>query len=1285
MIVSYGIALTGVQHLTRIQRAFLERNRQALHNELRQLGHKTWKPIEVPDWLLLEIDSNIIIRDEQVNVAKAMIDPTLGNGVLQLSMGKGKTSCIIPMVAAVLANGQSLSRVIVPKALIMQTAQTMQSKLGGLVGRQVDHFPFSRKTPTGKQILDLYAELHHRTRRSHGIVLTCAEHLLSYKLSGWQQFIDSKKSTAEQMIRFQEWLNTHCRDVLDECDFTLSVKTQLNYPSGSEMSVDFHPYRWEIIQDLFGLIVCHLRDLQCQQPNGILITSTRENFPAVQFLRAATETALHDRIVEDVCSGRVTLLRPASSQYQQKERAIREVLCGTKISERLLSRVANLFENPEIALNALLLVRGLLMHKIIILCLNKRWNVQYGLPPNRDPIAVPFEAKGKPSEQAEYGYPDVAILFTCLSFYYAGLTQAQLVQVVGHLLQSDNPAAQYECLTSICPKLPAFFRRWTVLNTDDKAQIEQLWSCLRQNRTAINHFLNHFVFPVHAKQFESKLQACSWDIPICSENQTQLTRTTGFSGTNDNRWMLPLTISQRDLLGLQHTCAEVLSYLLQRRNREFHVIPNPHEGKSKEFCFLEDLKAKGVSVLIDVGAYISEMDNQKLAHTWLLVDCKAKAVVYFRNNNRAWVHDRNNTKEDVPLLATPLAEDLSGCNVFLDEGHTRGVDLRLPSNACGAVTLALKLTKDHAVQAAMRLRQLQTTQKVCFYGPRAVVSSIKDFHQLRAYERIESIHVVSWLLKQTCCSIEDQRGLYAAQGIDFCQRTDTMWQCKKFMTTLSGRQKLSRVLQQPERRTLQELMGTADFKRVETQVEQVRQVEKRIQYEALSFPGMHLDVVRFAQTGKLEAASMAKAKQPGFEHAFSFVGRTAIAKSFGVHESNARLFVSKEFTRTIRIAKNSHEDDNFLRPVEWIVWSPQTETALVIIPEEAEHLLAYLRSRRGKPRVHLITYAAAVTKAMVQFNHLDFYAYPELPTGFHIPKQIKVELGILAGRLYVDKDEWKAVAEYIMGTANDPNKIVANPAAFVLEWLTARRKTVNVLRTPMGYICTGREMESADSRGHANSDKDEADEAELVEAVILVATWPGSTSASTYRIFEAATSCPALRLHLLCELSGGIYTSPFTIGQEEDPSAFAGIYQAAGSDLVTFRHVCDELRLFFEFPNNAVRSESDEDNDDDNNNNNNNDDPWASIAFALADHPNLPSSSPLCPSFVTGDLLDQPVPSVAPSRPKEQNVVKYHVIYHKHCHLLPNSPLHTHIQGCQMRSKPSQPCPPSRSSILTAE
>ncbi|RWA11941.1 hypothetical protein EKO27_g3169 [Xylaria grammica] len=128
----------------------------------------------------------------------------------------------------------------------------------------------------------------------------------------------------------------------------------------------------------------------------------------------------------------------------------------------------------------------------------------------------------------------------------------------------------------------------------------------------------------------------------------------------------------------------------------------------------------------------------------------------------------------------------------------------------------------------------------------------------------------------------------------------------------------------------------------------------------------------------------------------------------------------------------------------------------------------------------------------------------------------------------------------------------------------------------------------------------------------------------------------------------------FTIGQEEDPGAFAGIYQDAGSDLVTFRDVCDELRLCFEFPKDAERRKHGDDSND----------LWASIAFALVDHPDFPtSSSPSHRPFVAGELLDQPVPSLPPFRPKEQNAVKYHLIYHKHCDLPFNSSLDTHLQA----------------------
>lgn len=55
-------------------------------------------------------------------------------------------------------------------------------------------------------------------------------------------------------------------------------------------------------------------------------------------------------------------------------------------------------------------------------------------------------------------------------------------------------------------------------------------------------------------------------------------------------------------------------------------------------------------------------------------------------------------KKKVPLVATPFADNLADCLVFLDEAHCRGTDLKLPQDAKGALTLALGQTKDQTVQ-----------------------------------------------------------------------------------------------------------------------------------------------------------------------------------------------------------------------------------------------------------------------------------------------------------------------------------------------------------------------------------------------------------------------------------------------------------------------------------------------------------------------------------------------------------------------------------------------------------
>ena len=93
-LVNYACAITTLQRCLRMQDAQLSHNGNRRKEEEQNIGHVNWKPLEHPDWILLEIDSNILIRAEQVDVANATISPASNsNSVLQLNMGKGKQSC----------------------------------------------------------------------------------------------------------------------------------------------------------------------------------------------------------------------------------------------------------------------------------------------------------------------------------------------------------------------------------------------------------------------------------------------------------------------------------------------------------------------------------------------------------------------------------------------------------------------------------------------------------------------------------------------------------------------------------------------------------------------------------------------------------------------------------------------------------------------------------------------------------------------------------------------------------------------------------------------------------------------------------------------------------------------------------------------------------------------------------------------------------------------------------------------------------------------------------------
>jgi len=724
-IIEYAQSITKLQHLLRIQSAHQRQDAIQLANETRLDRHIDWEARDYIEWLLLQIDFSLLIRRDQYEVAQAMITPSSGsNFVLQMNMGQGKSSVIIPMIVAKMANGKNLVRVVVPRPLLLQTAQLLQSRLGGLIGRTLKHVPFSRKSSTDISNLKAYHNIHLDILHSRGVILTLPEHMLSFQLSGLQELSNGHTQQAASMAKIQDWFARKCKDILDECDHMLAVKTQLIYPSGSQSMVDGHPSRWVVVQDLLKLVKVHLGHLRHQFPRSIEIIERGPGmFPTIYLLNQDVKEALIRCLTDSVIKGEEGALSVDSCSQDELD-FISKFLRDPTFPKAIAVKVGGILKGNTDARQRLLLLRGLLVHRILLMGLSKRWNVQYGIDPRRDPIAVPFRSKGIPSDQAEFGHPDVSIILTCLSFYYSGLTLPQFKQTLNQLLKSDEPAREFESWMHDVRYCPDSLRSWNSINIEDESQCNQLWVLLCQQIRVSNFFLNRFVFPRHARTFERKLVSSGWDIamastvpnggalPSSNENlkpgsfadrpssQGSRSLTVGFSGTNDNKTLLPLNVLQNDLPGLSHTNAEVLTYLLQPRNRRYFAATDVRGKRLTERAFLHKLHDLGIRMLLDAGAQIIELDNLTLAKTWLLVDTDAEAAVYFGEDGRARVVYKDGRGQ--PLASSPFFNNLRLCVVYLDEAHTRGVDLKMPGNAIAALTLGIMQTKDHTVQGMIQ-------------------------------------------------------------------------------------------------------------------------------------------------------------------------------------------------------------------------------------------------------------------------------------------------------------------------------------------------------------------------------------------------------------------------------------------------------------------------------------------------------------------------------------------------------------------------------------------------------
>ncbi|KAF3929730.1 hypothetical protein AA313_de0209692 [Arthrobotrys entomopaga] len=1113
-LLKFGEAITlqqKAQRLLQFQQDSLELElqREILHSE-----HENWKPKKYVDWLLFEIDSGMLIRPIQAEIGEAMMNDKEGNAVLQLNMGEGKSAVIVPTVVAALADTTKLVRSIIIKPLATQMFHLLVQRLSGLCNRRIYFLPFSRELTLSATDVEAIRALYLDCMAEGAILLTLPEHLLSFKLMGLEKMIRGDLAVSAPLLDVQRWLDINARDVLDESDEILHIRYQLIYTMGQQCALEGSNDRWTLIQEILDLLRAKAPTWANENPSVMEYVPLEAKFPRIRIIDKCKGEEFLKALANEICFHNTDSIPSVSSKLKLRSGHVRELAFVFITSKEITMEQQNeLLAKCNDLRTQLLVLRGLIAYGVLLFILHdKRFRVDYGLDlhSKRSQLAVPFRAKDQPAVKAEFGHPEVILTLTCLSYYYYGLEDSDLASCFDLLLKADDPDLTYELWTRRHSSIPENLSKLRGLNLIDQDQLGHIYEFFRFNKDVIDFFLSELAFPREAKGFSHKLSTSGWDI---AEQKAHVT--TGFSGTNDNRYLLPISIRQLDLPKQLHTNSLVIMNILRPENNTIIRAGN-RADKAKEILELTVAQVPKIQVLLDVGAAILELDNRELVTEWLRLDRSPNILgaVFFGRNDEILGMTRDGKIE--PLWSSPLMYQLDRVLVYLDEAHTRGTDLKLPTHSRAALTLGPNLAKDKFVQGCMRMRKLGKGQSLAFIVPADILAQIQRNAGKSVQEAIDVSDICLWTMLESCRQIGHGFPIWADQGFKYLQRrsVSNSISCGKNVTVNLN------ALMEVESRPLMEMYGAqrpvytklpeldtelsrhADIIRarlekfditttygVGVQEEQEREVdhemeeEKLIERPPVAKPkkhSLHPLVSRLARLGNCSITL------PPFKPAFSIFKNTSNRSLLEASGWPSNLYVTQDFEETVE-RKVGEDMDAYLRSVQWVMSTRGGEELVILSPWEANELMQTFRDS-SVSKLHC--YAPKVSRNMQTFDLLNFCTVSADGTPTTIDPTTRIALNMFAGQLfyegmedyhkirdflgvYYDKppegfqpsnDGWLSrEAWMVLWKARDmQSNFTRNPLPFLRELVKMRRKGQGFAATHVGMLLNARELKPED-------------------------------------------------------------------------------------------------------------------------------------------------------------------------------------------------------------------------------
>ncbi|KAF0720233.1 Aste57867_471 [Aphanomyces stellatus] len=787
---------------------------------------RTWSVDIYPHWLVFEVEGSLQIRPEQTTIALHLLKEPSGT-ICQLNMGLGKTRVILPMLVLQYVAQGEIPRVHLLSSILHEALDFLHLYLtASTLGIRLVEQPFHRQVELCESDIAIL-----KNTILNACYIVAPEHRLSLEMK-YQEWTYEKNPLVPILLSY---LNAQrFVDIFDECDALLHHRYQLVYAMGSPTVLDNCEARTGTAHALLAMLNSPEPHSELRKWVGRHGLSNEKKprgaFRCIRLKVGVSEAHLVElrRLVLEALVAKSPPEFQWLSRMWVNNKDLRAFVMDAIVTKNVSveSIKANMGESTHYIY--FLALRGYLGFGLLEYALEQRPRVHYGVDPNRKPkrLAVPFRAADVPANRAEFGHPDIAILFTTLAYYYQGLTELQMMEAVDVLLSLGSPARKRAYASWVTPLLNALREAEKRMLDDvsklDKSNAKQMKLFVKTfaySTELINFWLRHCVFARDLTIYPARIATSTW-------NLAESHHAKGFSGTNESNLILPAQIKPSEPLipALQGTNGLMLDLLLTY-TLACHVLP-PSDVLWE--TLVDFLIVQGYEALVDTGSLLAGISNYAIAEYMLNspnLQARFRAVVYFDPATNQWIAWHRQTRHIVSLRDSAIKE-CDACVIF-DDARSRGTDMKLKADAVAVLTLGPKLTKDKLMQGAGRMRLLGKGQRVVVVATKEVQDAVKSIVRSGGMT-ISS--VLEWVVDNTTTSIATGLPTWSQQGLEYCQSQESAVTDERVgLVDLFEAPMVAQTLKKAVRHRIKAMGGLEDNPLVERIVDQCNELGANVQ------------------------------------------------------------------------------------------------------------------------------------------------------------------------------------------------------------------------------------------------------------------------------------------------------------------------------------------------------------------------------------------------------------------------------------------------------------------------